>query len=91
MQNTRSAFGKPLIQQPLMQNLLTDLCVEAEAHTLTAMHMAAAFDKYYSDPKCSEEDKDLFRIGVSVSKYFVTKRLPLFTYECLEVLCIVYK
>ena len=68
-----------------MQNLLTDLCVEAEAHTLTAVRMAAAFDKYYADPTCSEEDRDLFRIGVSVSKYFVTKRLPLFTYECLEV------
>ena len=24
-------------------------------------------------------------LGVSVSKYFVTKRLPGFTYECMEV------
>ena len=68
-----------------MQNLLADLCVESEAATLTSFKLAAAFDRYYSDPNCSEEEKDLFRIGVSVTKYFVTKRLPNFTYECLEV------
>lgn len=27
----RSAFGKPLIEQPLMQNVLADLALEAEA------------------------------------------------------------
>lgn len=54
-----------------MQNVLADLCVEAEAHTLTAFHMASAFDKYYSG--ASEDEKEVFRLGVSVGKYYVTK------------------
>lgn len=44
---------------------------------------AKTFDKAQSSG--SSADQDLFRIGVTVSKYFVTKRLPAFTYECLEV------
>lgn len=28
---------------------------------------------------------DLFRISVAVSKFFITKRLPQFAYECMEV------
>src|SRR3954449_9008879 len=40
----RSAFGKLLIDQPLMQNVLADLCVESEAATLTAMRLARAYD-----------------------------------------------
>lgn len=74
LQNGRSAFGHKLIKQPLMRNLLADLCVESEAHTLNAMYMARAFDQFYTSG--SEQEKELFRIGVSVSKYFVTKRLP---------------
>lgn len=88
--NTRSAFGKKLIEQPLMQNVLTDLCVESEAHTLNAMYMASLYDRYYcpSSQNTAEVEtaRDLFRIAVSVSKYYVTKRLPNFTYECLEAI-----
>ena len=88
---SRKAFGKTLIEQPLMQNVLTDLAVEAEAATWTAMRMAMAFDATYNNHpglvQCSsaEEAQELFRIGVTVSKYQVTKRLPQFTYECMEV------
>ena len=41
-----------------------------------------------SSSSSSEGDqrRELFRVGVSVSKYFVTKRLPGFIYECMEVL-----
>uniref|UniRef100_A0A7S3HQP3 Acyl-CoA dehydrogenase/oxidase C-terminal domain-containing protein n=1 Tax=Spumella elongata TaxID=89044 RepID=A0A7S3HQP3_9STRA len=88
--NGRKAFGHKLIHQPLMRNLLADLCVESEAHTMNAMYMARAFDRYYTASSSSAEDieteKELFRIGVSVSKYFVTKRLPGFVYECMEAL-----
>ena len=41
----RSAFGKPLIEQPLMRNVLADLCVESEAATITAMRLARAYDE----------------------------------------------
>ena len=60
-----------------------------------AMFMARAFDDLYSSSDGSSRSSDsteeqqrreeLFRVGVSISKYFVTKRLPAFTYECLEV------
>jgi putative acyl-CoA dehydrogenase len=40
----RSAFGKPLVEQPMMMNLLADLAVEAEAATKLAMRMAKAVD-----------------------------------------------
>src|SRR5437660_3437782 len=36
----RSAFGQKLIDQPLMRNVLADLCLEAEANTALAMRLA---------------------------------------------------
>ena len=42
---TRRAFGKPLIAQPLMKNVLADLALESEAATALAMRLAAAVDR----------------------------------------------
>ena len=51
------------------------------------MRMAAAFDRYYdSTDSADEQEKNTFRIGVTVSKYFVTKRSPAFVYECMETM-----
>ena len=47
----RSAFGKLLIDQPLMQNVLADLCVESEAATVTAMRLARAYDQGPDDER----------------------------------------
>ena len=41
---TARAFGKRLIEQPLMQNVLADLCVESEAATAAMMRLARAYD-----------------------------------------------
>ena len=41
----RSAFGKTLIDQPLMRNVLADLCLESEAATALAMRLARAYDE----------------------------------------------
>ena len=41
----RSAFGRLLAEQPLMRNVLADLCVESEAATATALRLARAFDE----------------------------------------------
>jgi putative acyl-CoA dehydrogenase len=72
----RAAFGKLLSDQPLMQNVLADLCVESEAATVTALRLARAFD----DP-----DQELFkRIATAVSKYWVCKRAPVVAGEALE-------
>src|SRR5438067_2824983 len=40
----RLAFGTLLAEQPLMENVLADLCVESEAATATALRLAHAYD-----------------------------------------------
>lgn len=67
-----------------MQNLLADMCVEAEAHTLTALRMAKAYDEDKAG-RASDDESAFFRMGVAVGKYWVTKRLPNFTFEAMEV------
>src|SRR5215469_15314538 len=41
----RQAFGRLLIDQPLMRNVLADLCLESEAATALALRLAHAFDR----------------------------------------------
>jgi putative acyl-CoA dehydrogenase len=72
----RVAFGKLLIDQPLMLNVLADLCVESEAATVSALRLARAFD----------EDDELRRLGTAVLKYWVCKRTPAVVGEALECL-----
>ncbi len=40
----REAFGGPLIDKPLMRNVLADLALESEAATTLALRLAAAYD-----------------------------------------------
>jgi putative acyl-CoA dehydrogenase len=76
----RAAFGKLLIDQPLMQNVLADLCVESEAATLTAMRLARAYDESASD-----EEQMLFkRLATAVSKYWICKSAVWIVGEALE-------
>ncbi|MGH2683766.1 MAG: isovaleryl-CoA dehydrogenase [Actinomycetota bacterium] len=78
----RTAFGRLLIDQPLMRNVLADLCVESEAATLTAMRLARAVDEASS----SEEASALKRLGVAVGKYYVCKAAVGVVAEALECL-----
>ena len=41
----REAFGKRLIEQPMMKNVLADLALESEAATALAMRLARAVDR----------------------------------------------
>ncbi|MEV0648027.1 acyl-CoA dehydrogenase family protein [Phytomonospora sp. NPDC050363] len=74
----RSAFGAKLVDQPLMANVLADLCVEYEAAVVTAMRLAAAYD----DPA----DALFRRLASAVAKYWVCKRGPGHAAEALECL-----
>ena len=76
----RSAFGKTLIDQPAMRNVIADLQLESEAATWTTMRLAAAHD--------AEEgpELDFRRLATAVSKYWVCKRGPHHAYESLECL-----
>lgn len=71
----RYAFGKNLHQQPLMQNVLADLAIEAEAALAISMRMAKALD---------DGEHDFVRIGTAIGKYWICKRAPQHTYECME-------
>jgi putative acyl-CoA dehydrogenase len=73
----RSAFGARLIEQPLMTNVLADLCVESEAATLSAMRLARAYD---------EGDHAFKRIATAVLKYWICKRTAPHAAEATEVL-----
>jgi putative acyl-CoA dehydrogenase len=73
----RVAFGRALADQPLMQNVLADLCLESEAATVTSMRLARAFH---------EADHGFRRIATAVAKYWVCKATPPLVAEALECL-----
>jgi len=78
----RTAFGRRLVDQPLMGNVLADLCVESEAATLAMLRLAEAYD---ADP--ADADEAAFRrLATAVVKYWVCKRQPPFVAEALECL-----
>ena len=78
----RQAFGRLLIAQPLMQNVLADLCLESEAATVLMMRLARAFDARESDAA----EHGFARLGTAVAKYWISKRAPAQVNEALECL-----
>ncbi|WP_127359323.1 DNA alkylation response protein [Actinacidiphila soli] len=79
----RAAFGAPLIDQPLMRNVLADLALESEAATTLTLRLAGAADRAI---RGDEHEAAFRRIATAVGKYWVTKRGPAFTAEALECL-----
>jgi putative acyl-CoA dehydrogenase len=73
----RQAFGRRLIEQPLMRNVLADLAIESEAATVLALRVARAFD---------EHDTAFARLAVAVAKYWTCRRAPMHVAEALECL-----
>jgi len=78
----RSAFGKLLIEQPLMRNVLADLAIESEAATLLMLRLASSFDRRETD----ERERAFCRVATAVSKYWLCKRSPVHVGEALECL-----
>lgn len=77
--SVRSAFGKVLNQQPLMQNVLADLALESEAALTLSMRMARAMDH-----RDQEQEDLLVRLVTAVGKYWICKRTPNHAYEAME-------
>ncbi len=77
----RSAFGRALAEQPLMQNVLADLALESEAATAFALRLARCFDQT-DDPAQAL----LGRILTPAGKYWLCKRGPAFGAEAMEVM-----
>jgi putative acyl-CoA dehydrogenase len=82
----RSAFGRRLAEQPLMQNVLADLALESEAATVLFMRLARAFEESASgSPGTSPAERAWRRIVTPAAKYWVCKRALEFTGEAMEV------
>src|SRR5207249_3129896 len=75
-------FGRRLADQPLMANVLADLCVESEAATLASFRLARAFD----EATRSEQAGPFQRLATPVVKYWVAKRNAPHAAEALEAL-----
>lgn len=78
----RHAFGRALLDQPLMRNVLADLALEAEAAIALALHVASAIERADADPLAAA----VARIGTAAGKYWVCKRAPAFVNEAQECL-----
>ena len=77
----RAVFGRLLVDQPLMQNVLADLAVESEAATVVAMRLARAYDDSWGG---DQNARTLARLATAVTKYWVCKRAPVHAAEALE-------
>jgi putative acyl-CoA dehydrogenase len=77
----RAAFGRRLVEHPLMRNVLADLAVESEAATALALRLARAWDRQ-DDPV----EAAFRRIATPAAKYWVCKRTPPVVAEALEVI-----
>ena len=80
----RHAFGRPLVAQPLMQNVLADLALESEAATALALRLAAAVDRTDHGP--DEHEAVMRRLLTPVAKFWICKRGSHFAQEAMECL-----
>jgi putative acyl-CoA dehydrogenase len=77
----RSAFGKPLIEQPLMQSVLADLTLDWLGALAIGLRVAQAFDSS-ADPA----ERAFRRIAVALAKYWSNKRCAAVVLEAIECL-----
>ena len=80
--NYRYAFGRRLIEQPLMKNVLADLCLESEAATALVMRLARGFDEAARD----EGQMKFTRLVTAIAKYWITRRTMVAVGEAMECL-----
>jgi len=76
----RIAFGKTLVDQSLMTNVLADIALESEAATVLTMRLARAYDE-------GDELAAVWRrVLTPAAKFWICKRAPLVAAEAMEVL-----
>jgi putative acyl-CoA dehydrogenase len=78
----RQTFGKRLLEQPLMQNVLADIALEIEAATAMSFRLVRAFQ----EGPTNAAEAAFARIGTAVGKYYICKRAPQVAYEAMECL-----
>jgi putative acyl-CoA dehydrogenase len=77
----RIAFGRTLVEQPLMRNVLADLALESEAAMQLALHLAAA-----CEADAAPALRAAARLVTPAAKYWVCKRATALTAEAMEAL-----
>ena len=77
----RQAFGKLLIDQPLMRNVLADLAIESEAACALSIRLARAFDHKYDVHEVA-----MARLLTPIAKFWICKRGSHFAQEAMECL-----
>jgi putative acyl-CoA dehydrogenase len=98
----RKAFGKRLVEQPMMKNVLADLALESEAATALAMRLARAVDRTENGHDAHEEangndgheagigndghEAVMRRLLTPIAKFWVCKRGSHFAQEAMECL-----
>lgn len=78
----REAFGKRLIEQPLMKNVIADLTLECASHVALTMRVAKAVDAAEND----NTEAAFARIATAIGKYWICKRTATFINEAQECL-----
>lgn len=78
----RRTFGAALIDQPLMRNVLADLCLEVEASWRMMCRLCEAYGKSEQDRR----ERLFARLATAVAKFWVCKRTPMMVAEALECL-----
>jgi putative acyl-CoA dehydrogenase len=89
----RKAFGKRLVEQPMMKNVLADLALESEAATALAMRLARAVDRSENGHDAHEDghrndghEAVMRRLLTPIAKFWVCKRGSHFAQEAMECL-----
>ena len=77
----RKAFGKYLIDQPLMRNVLADLALESEAATALSIRLARTFDNPHD-----AHEQIMSRLLTPIAKFWICKRGSAFGQEAMECL-----
>ncbi|MEO0328580.1 MAG: acyl-CoA dehydrogenase family protein [Pseudomonadota bacterium] len=78
----RKVFGEYLIDQPVMQRVLSDMAIDVAAATALCFRLAKAFDRAPANPT----EAAYVRLMTSVIKYWVCKMAPMLVYETMECL-----
>jgi putative acyl-CoA dehydrogenase len=82
----RRAFGRRLIDQPLMKNVLADLALESEAATALALRLARSLDRSENGEDASGHEALIRRVLTPIGKFWICKRGSLFAQEAMECL-----
>jgi len=76
----REAFGRRLIDQPLMTHVLADMALESEAAMAYSLRIARAFEA------ADAQETALARLATPVGKYMICKAAPALVNEAQECL-----